>query len=231
MSLSRRLLCPLFLLAGALPVAAGQPGTAGIQLQAGGSYTVPVVSLRDTRFQQTIHQQFDFSCGSAALATLLTYHYNFPVSEQTIFRTMYERGDKAKIQKEGFSLLDIKNYLASVGFQSDGYIVGIDKLAVAGIPAIALIKERGYHHFVVLKGLRDGRILMGDPSAGTRAVPLEKFKEMWVNGVLFVIKNKQNEARFNLASDWRVVPTASFSEGLYHGSRPLAFPKHGPGDF
>lgn len=231
MLLNRWILCLLPLLAGTMPASAGPQGAAGIQLQAGGSFTVPVVSMRETRFQQTIRQKYDFSCGSAALATLLTYHYDFPVSEQTVFQAMYAKGDQAKIRKEGFSLLDIKNYLANHGFQSDGYVVGVDKLMVAKVPAIALIKEQGYHHFVVIKGLRDGRILMGDPSAGTRAVTQEKFKEMWVNGVLFVIKNKQNEARFNLAADWRVVPRASFKDAVHHGTPYQAFPKYGPGDF
>lgn len=232
MLLHKRTLCLLPLLAGSmLAIAAGPQGRAEIPIESGGAFSVPVVSMRETRFQQTIRQQYDFSCGSAAVATLLTYHYNVPVSEQAIFQAMYERGDKAKIRKEGFSLLDIKNYLASRGFQSDGYVVGVEKLAIAKVPAIALIKEQGYHHFVVIKGLRDGRILMGDPSAGTRAVSQEKFKSMWVNGVLFVIKNKQNEARFNLAADWRVTPRGAFNDGVYHGTPHLAFPKHGPGDF
>lgn len=226
-----RLLCLLLLLTGATSAFAGPRGAAEIPIQAGGAFSVPVVSMKETRFQKTIRQQYDFSCGSAALATLLTYHYDFPVSEQMVFREMFERGDQAKIRKEGFSLLDIKNFLAARGFQSDGYLVGVEKLSIAKVPAIALIKERGYHHFVVIKGLRDGRVLMGDPSAGTRAVTQARFKELWVNGVLFVIKNRHDAARFNVAADWRAAPRASFSDGVYQASPHLALPKYGPTDF
>lgn len=225
-----RLLCLLPLLGGPLTASAGG-GRAEIPLQAGGAFSVPLVSMKEMRFQKTIHQQYDFSCGSAALATLLTHHYNFPVTEQAVFREMFERGDQAKIKKEGFSLLDIKNYLAAHGFQSDGYLVDVDKLAVAGVPAITLIKERGYHHFVVVKGLRDGRVLVGDPSAGTRAVPMAKFREMWVNNILFVIRNRQEQARFNLAADWRAAPAGPVGDGIYRGSAELGFAKRGPADF
>src|SRR5690242_2443068 len=80
---------------------AGEGSVANMPMQSGGPYSVPIASIKDLRFRNTIHQQFDFSCGSAALATLLTHHYNFPVSEQQIFREMYERGDKMKIRREG----------------------------------------------------------------------------------------------------------------------------------
>ena len=155
-----RTLCLLPLLTGALGASASPAGRVEIPVQSGGAFSVPVVSMKEQRFQKTLHQQYDFSCGSAALATLLTHHYNFPVSEQDVFREMFTRGDQAKIKKEGFSLLDIKNYLANHGFDADGYVAELDKLSVAKVPAIVLIKEQGYYHFVVVKGLRDGRVLI-----------------------------------------------------------------------
>lgn len=206
-------------------------GLAEMPVQSGGAFSVPVASIRDLRFRSTIHQQFDFSCGSAALATLLTHHYNFPVSEQQVFSEMYERGDKAKIRREGFSLLDIKMYLEAHGFAADGFVAGLEDLVSSGIPAIALVKESGYNHFVVLKGVRDARVLIGDPSAGTRAVPYEQFRKMWINSILFVILDHQKLARFNNDADWRVVPGAPVSDGVYNGSLGTGLPKYGPSDF
>ena len=230
-SFAIRTLCILSLLASTSGASAGPGGVAEIPIQAGGSFSVPVVSMKEIRFQKTIHQQYDFSCGSAALATLLTHHYNFPVSEQDIFREMFARGDQVKIKKEGFSLLDIKNYLAARGFDSDGYVAELDKLTAAGVPAIALIKERGYHHFVVIKGLRDGRVLVGDPSAGTRAMPRGQFTEMWVNKILFVIKNKLDQARFNADYDWQAAPRSPIEAGYHRGGTDLGLAKRGPADF
>lgn len=200
-------------------------------IQSGGAFSVPVNSMRDVRFINTLRQKYDFSCGSAALATLLTHHYSYSISEQDVFKEMYERGDQAKIRKEGFSLLDMKAYLDARGFQADGFVADVEQLQVAGIPAIALVKENGYFHFVVVKGLREGRILIGDPSSGTRAMPQSQFKEMWVNRILFVIRNKTELAKFNADADWRVSPRGPIADGVYRGAAESMLPKRGPNDF
>lgn len=210
------------------PVHAGTLELAGI----GGKYAVPVTSLKEARFKATMRQQYDFSCGSAAVATLLTHQYDYPVSEQAVFEEMFAYGDRQKIQKEGFSLLDIKRYLEAHGFKADGFEQPLQKLLDAHLPAIVLISEKGYHHFVVIKGLRDGRILIGDPSNGTRAIARSSFESIWVNKLLFVIHNKQELAKFNDTADWRVAPRAPLAEGINHdGLANVTLPKFGPGDF
>ena len=95
---------------------------------AGGAFHVPVRSMQALRFATTLRQQYDFSCGSAALATLLTHHYGFPVSESTVFAAMWAHGDQDKIRHEGFSLLDMQRYLAANGFQADGFRLPLAKL-------------------------------------------------------------------------------------------------------
>ena len=198
----------------------------------GGRYALRVTSLKEARFKATTRQQYDFSCGSAAVATLLTHQYNYPVSEKTVFEEMYERGDQAKIRREGFSLLDIKSYLSAHEFQADGFNLPLVKLLDSGIPAIVLILENGYHHFVVIKGLRDGRILIGDPSNGTRSFSLTHFESIWVNKVLFVIHNKQAQAKFNIKSDWQVAPKAPINTGINIDNLGyMTLGKFGPGDF
>lgn len=198
----------------------------------GGGYSVPVTSMKDTRFYATLRQQYDFSCGSAAVATLLTHQYGVPVTEEMVFQAMYEQGDQAKIRREGFSLLDIKRYLASLGFTADGFAQPLDKLAEAGLPAIVLVNDKGYHHFVVVKGLRDGRVLIGDPATGTRAMDRASFEASWVNRLLFVIHNRKEQARFNQALDWRAAPRAPLVAGVPRdGLGGVTLPKFGSTDF
>lgn len=210
---------------------AAQAGT--MQLYGmGGTFDVKVTSLKEARFKTTTRQQYDFSCGSAAVATLLTNHYGYPVTEQAVFEDMFARGNQDKIRKEGFSLLDIKTYLGRHQFQADGFELPLSKLVESGLPALVLIAEKGYHHFVVVKGMRDGRILIGDPSSGTRAVSMEHFETIWANKLLFVIHNKQTQARFNEAADWQVAPRAPLAVGLANDSLAGApWAKLGPGDF
>jgi predicted double-glycine peptidase len=197
-----------------------------------GGVVVPVTSIRQERLARTLLQQYDFSCGSAAVATLLTHHYGYPMSESTVFEHMYRNGDQAKIQREGFSLLDMKRFLKTHGFEADGFEQPLEKLAEARVPAIVLINENGYLHFVVIKGLRGERVLIGDPANGTRAVSRQAFNAGWQNNLLFVVHNRMESARFNLSSDWRAAPQAPLTAGIdRNGLSGVTMPKHGPGDF
>ena len=197
-----------------------------------GRYALKVTSLKEARFRTTVRQQHDFSCGSAALATLLTHHYGDTVTEETVFEAMYARGDQQKIQSEGFSLLDMKRYLREQGYQADGFELPLDKLIESGLPAIVLIAERNYHHFVVVKGVREGRVLIGDPSSGVRAMSREAFESVWVNRLLFVVHNRQSQARFNADAEWQFAPRAPMATGLQNDALAVqAFGKLGPTDF
>jgi uncharacterized protein len=207
--------------------------SADLSIAGSSSYDVPVHSMKALRYRSITRQQYDFSCGSAALATLLTYHYGYPISETTAFQAMWERGDQAKIRREGFSLLDMQRYLADIGFKADGFTVPLQKLIDSKLPAIVLITEHGYNHFVVIKGAEDGRVLLGDPSSGTRAITREHFEAIWPTRLLFVIHDAPNKPQFNTAMDWRAAPHAPLADGVSQSAidTTFALPKFGPGDF
>jgi uncharacterized protein len=177
-----------------------------------GPVAVPVVSMKQARYRTTLHQQYDFSCGSAAVATLLTYNYGWKVDESTVFQAMYTRGNQEKIRQEGFSMLDMKNYLDSQGFDAKGVEATLDELADAKLPAIALINENGYSHFVVIKGLREEKVLIGDPAQGTRVMSRGNFESYWTNHILLVASSRADLARFNQYADWRVRPGAPLED-------------------
>ena len=208
-----------------------QASDVSMRVPHGGSYAVRVTSLKEARYRTTIGQQYDFSCGSAATATLLTYQYGHPVDERKVFLEMYAQGDQAKIRQQGFSLLDMRRYLQSAGFEADGFELPLEKLAEEGLPAIVLLNDRGYRHFVVVKGLRNGRVLLGDPARGTRAMPRSRFEALWDNRVLFVVHNQRDRARFNQLADWRTAPPAPMDLGIQRdGLRNVTLPRRGPGD-
>jgi uncharacterized protein len=198
----------------------------------GGLVNVKVVSLKERRFATTIRQQHDYSCGSAAVATLLTYHYRHPVSEETVFKAMWETGDQAKISREGFSLLDIKHYLERIGYSADGYMAPLEKLASVRVPAIVLIRDNGYNHFVVVRGIRDGKVAVADPSMGARVIPLAQFEKMLLNPILFVINGRKEQVAFNREADWKIREKAPIGAAL--GADSLASTillRRSPGDY
>lgn len=220
----------LALLAAAATTVAAQQ--AYMPSMGGGDYTLPITSMKQSRTRTTLIQKYDFSCGSAAIATLLTHHYGYPVTEETVFQGMYSTGDQQKIQREGFSLLDMKRFLADNGFEADGFQLPLDKLNEARVPAIVLINESGYHHFVVVKGLDAQRILIGDPARGTRTMSRKDFEARWQNNLLFVIHNQMDRAKFNVAAEWKVTPRAPLGDGIPRSSMmDYTLPKMGPGDF
>lgn len=221
MTLARLHAACALILAAALAMPAVDAAQAGQQVVYGfgGAFSVPVVSIREGRFQTVVRQQHDFSCGSAAVATLLTYHYDRPTTEEEVFTSMYEAGDKERIQKLGFSMLDMKTYLARSGLVADGFHMSLEKLAEIGVPVITLVNMRGYRHFVVVKGVRDGEVIVGDPALGLRIFSVDEFKAMW-SGVAFLIRNDARLARsnFNHPRDWRVRQKAPFGTALTRDS-------------
>lgn len=174
-------------------------------------YYAHVTSLRDMPFRSVVRQQFDYSCGSAALATLLKYHFDRPLNESQVFSAMYAVGDQAKIRQVGFSLLDMKTYLATLGLASDGYRETPAGLAAMTAPAIAVIKVGAYKHFVVVKGVRDGQVLIGDPAQGLKVYTVAQFAAVW-NGVLFVIHSSdQGSGGYNRAAEWASYPRGTLA--------------------
>jgi len=190
---------------------ATRPASAGelSYTDTGGTYHVHLTTLQELKFRSVIRQKYDFSCGSAALATLLTYHYNMPTKETAVFADMWEHGDKEKIKQKGFSMYDMQQYLARHNIPSNGFRSSLDRLVKADVPALVLVNREGYLHFVIVEGVRDGRVLLADPASGTRAMSTEDFQKQW-NGIFFVVLDRVQEARatFNRDSDWTVQPRA-----------------------
>lgn len=205
-------ICLLACICAQLPIASA----GDLRLQgAGGAFTIPITSLKEARLQTVIRQQYDFSCGSAAVATLLTYHYERPVAEADAFEFMFRTGDQDKIRQEGFSMLDMKRFLDSQGLRSDGFRISLERLADLGVPGIALINTRGYRHFVVVRGMRQNKVLLADPVAGSVAIERAEFERIW-NGVLLAARNELQTARrhFNDSRDWKAWPQAPIAQGM-----------------
>ncbi len=199
------LLIPFVLFAFSGPVSAGELTYFGQE----GAYRIHLTTLKELKFRTVIRQQYDFSCGSAALATLLTYDYGIPVKETDVFVDMWKHGDQRKIKREGFSMLDMQEYLARHRIPSNGYRSSLDKLLKAHVPALVLLKINNYLHFSIVEGIDNGRVLLADPALGTRAISVDDFKAHW-NGIFFVILNHTDVGRlaFNRKTDWSTQPVA-----------------------
>ena len=110
----------------------------------------------------------------------------------------------------------MKTYLESIGMAGDGYRVDLDSVAEAKIPAIALIETKGYRHFVLIKGVSDDEVVIGDPAFGVSIVKRAKFEPLMVSEVIFVIRSdyELGQQNFNDKRDWAVRTKAPFGSAL-----------------
>ena len=208
-------LLPASLLLHACGATINGPARFAVTTGLGGDYAVPVQSIEDRRFATVVRQRYDFSCGSAALATLLRYHYGGRHGEEQVFRGMWAEGDREQIRRLGFSLLDMKRFLAANGHKADGFQVTLDEVAEAGVPGIVLINLNGYRHFVVVKGVSDHEVLVGDPALGLKAMDREAFTKAW-NGIYFALNESLDRGRasFNRDSQWAQFSRAPVGSGF-----------------
>jgi predicted double-glycine peptidase len=188
----------------------------------GTEYRLHVMSWWEIPFRSVVRQQYDFSCGSAAVATLLSYHYSRPTSERDVFLAMWNAGNQAAIKRVGFSMLEMKRYLEQVGYGVEGYRLPLARLGTLKSPSVALLNVNGYKHFVVIKGVRGGHVLVGDSALGLRQLGMQEFAKSW-NGIVLAITSdpRSRVPRYNLASEWNpwsAPPVAGAAAPRYVGN-------------
>ncbi|MFD1437950.1 putative pilus system C39 family peptidase FilB [Acinetobacter terrae] len=177
--------------------------------------TVQVKPAIIDQFRGIVHQAYDYSCGSAALTTLLNGYTNLnaTLTEQQVMDGLMKFGETDKIvERRSFSLLDMKRFVSAIGFESGGYRGEFSDLVKQGQPAIVPISYAGFKHFVVFKAYKNGRVYVADPALGNISFDEVRFKEIWENNTLFLI-NVAPEKRKNLLalqdSDMRHVEDAT----------------------
>ena len=83
---------------------------ANIDVGSGTRIEIPLKSMKDLRDQGLVKQRFDYSCGAAALATILRYGFGDEVTERDILKELFDllsEDEEGLRRAEGFSLLDL----------------------------------------------------------------------------------------------------------------------------
>ena len=147
----------------------------------------PVESMLERRYRHVVRQQFDFSCGAAALATLLRYAYGLRLDEATVLAGMWGVSDPELVRTRGFSLLEMKEYLAHLGYRGRGYEIDLSRLGRINVPTIVLMDINGYQHFVVLKTVDETYVHVADPALGNRRYTRQEFIDSWPSRTVFAV--------------------------------------------
>lgn len=195
-------------------LALGATPSAQIGIGSGLRVDPPAVSMKAQRDQNVVKQRFDFSCGAAALATLLRYAFGDPVTEREILAQLFgllSEEEKTLARSTGFSLLHLQRVAQARGYNAQGFRMEPGQLGRLNGPVLVFIQPRGYKHFAVLRGLRADRVHLADPSRGNIRMPAHAFLDDWLQednkGIIFVVE-----------------PTT----GLPVGRTPLSVQQRGP---
>jgi len=186
-----------FLAAGAaLAIGTSAARASSQSIEVGGT-RVPgrAASFRELRDRAVVKQEYDFSCGAAAFATLLRYGLGEAVTEEEVLRRVFADASEAQerlIRNKGLSVLDMQRLARERGYKAQGFRLAPDQLARVRRPVIAFIRPLGYEHFAVLKGFRNGKAHLADPSQGNWVIPVHRFLDMWLDasgkGVILVVE-------------------------------------------
>ncbi|OTG62926.1 putative pilus system C39 family peptidase FilB [Acinetobacter silvestris] len=177
--------------------------------------TVEIKPALENQFRGIVRQAYDYSCGSAALTTLLNGHVGAQLTEQQTMEGLLRFGEYNRIvERRSFSLLDMKRFVTAIGFESGGFKGEFSDLIKQDQPAIVPISYAGFKHFVVYKAYKNGRVYVADPALGNISFDQERFKQIWENNTLFLISVPKAQQKNLLAlqdADLRHVDDATIN--------------------
>lgn len=138
-----------------------------------------VESYRSLRYAGVIGQTTWYTCGPAALATLLAEYYNMSATESEMLALTWEAMERVDADLEaGITMLALKEALVAKGVESAGYRVSVDQLVdyfVRGGLPIILHVTLPQPHYVVGVGLVNGYLVIGDPAFGSYLITPHDF--------------------------------------------------------
>lgn len=150
-------------------------------------------SMRQLQMQEIERQTLDYSCGAAALAILLRLYFGHPLHEQDVLADIIVRLPKPELAdriKNGFSMLDLKQSAQRMGYAATGVRLNMEQAMRLKGPVIVLLYRDGLKHFVVLKGIVQGRALLADAVRGHVRLPLHELAQQW-HGETLVVGREQ----------------------------------------
>lgn len=181
----------LSLLAVALLICASQAlAGATIRTIGGGRFSYNVTPLKTLQTRKINIQRYDYTCGAAALSSILQYQYDEQVDEGDVI--MYVLRNRLStipvIQRKGLSLLQLKKVALHYGYKAIGYgQMTVADLAALNVPAIVPVHLYGFDHFLLFTGMIGDRVFLADPSSGNITMRRHTFDEAWKGRIGFIL--------------------------------------------
>ncbi|WP_241262884.1 C39 family peptidase [Parahaliea mediterranea] len=164
-------------------------------------------SWKELRDHGVVKQSLEYSCGLAALATLLTHYFQQPISEEQILSDLLE--DEALVSRTldwestGVSLWILRYLAQKYGYVATGLSLDEKRLRQLRFPAVAALEHDGFAHFTVLRGVGAENFHLADPSWGNTSLTSQDFMSKWLDpvtgrGKILLLSPKSERAERNL---------------------------------
>lgn len=185
---------------------------------------VKIKSVSELKMSGIERQTKDYSCGAAALSILLTLYFEDNIEEMDILSDIVYRLNKEQTVEsmtKGFSMFDLKMAAERLGYMASGIKLSAESASKLKGPIIILLKDEGFNHFVILKGITQGRAFITDPAKGHYRIQVYELLKMWQGESLIVGFDDFGLPRshgLNYPSDVGVAPEVHTVRALQHTS-------------
>lgn len=159
------------------------------------------LSLQELRRQNTILQGHQYSCGAAALATLMAM-MGKPQTEQEVLELIFSNNLPMTKKQDGtwsvraLNLADLELGARALGFKAVSARAPSGAKGVEVVRALkpAIVRLRLYGdmlHFVLIRDVEEGWVYLSDPGYGDFRIPWTQFYDAWDAGdrILVTISN------------------------------------------
>ena len=152
-------------------------------------------SFQARRYANVVRQVLEFSCGSASLATLLTYFLGRPTTEAEVITLLRQRtpseADWRGKQEAGFSFEDLAFAADRLGFAAQAARIEMAQLPRISGPVIVHLNKGAWQHFSVLRAARQSFYYIADPIQGQVTMLDHEFQREFTGAVLAVWRRGQ----------------------------------------
>lgn len=156
-------------------------------------------SYKELKQRNIVMQQFDYSCGAAALATVVRYYWGDNVDELTFLRLLSQLNlTQAQLQDRianGMTLTDLRDITNKAGYEASMGKVQFHELAKAKVPVIVGITVRGHDHFAVFRGTDGTYAYLADPIRGNIRTRVGEFLGQWQRNAILVVAKPNTKVK------------------------------------
>ncbi|NIL98051.1 MAG: hypothetical protein GTO76_09505 [Planctomycetales bacterium] len=160
--------------------------------------SVGVENYMQQKRRNIVMQRRDFSCGAAALATVVRYYWGDKVDEEFFLDALDGLLTEKEVVdriKHGLAMSDLRRVAVKTGYQAVVGKVDFEKLAGAKVPLIVGITVNDYDHFVVYRGTDYRWVYLADPIRGNLRLGVRDFLDQWQENAILAIHKPGEKVR------------------------------------